>query len=266
MNLEKIVWQKLRLLSFIPGSHFIFYLLANLIYKDRSLVRIPFGPAANIMWRHYQIYQPWMTLGIYEPDVAKLIQNSLRPGDVFYDIGAHAGYFTLIAAKKVGPEGRVIAFEPVPDNAATTKEQIELNGLQAICSVLPQAISDTIGAVSFLIPKRMANAHLLDVPAPHINEGKGKVIRVSAITLDSFVSNNPMPSLIKMDIEGTELKALKGAKKLLSNSKAPVLLITAHSEKLNREVRNILSTNLYEFSNFPHMIHAIPSNRDRIQG
>ena len=99
-----------------------------------------------------------------------------------------------------------------------------------------------------------------------MNEDNGKIIRVSAITLDSFVSYNPMPNLIKMDIEGTELKALMGAKKLLSSSKAPVLLITAHSEKLNREVRDILSSNLYEFSNFPHMIHAIPSNRDRIQG
>ena len=101
MNLESFVWQKLRLLSFIPGAHFIFYLMTNLIYKDRSLVRIPFGPAANFMWRHYRIYQPWMTLGIYEPEVAKLIQKSLRPGDVFYDIGAHAGYFTLIAAKRL---------------------------------------------------------------------------------------------------------------------------------------------------------------------
>ena len=187
------------------------------MYKDRSVIRIPFGPAANFMWRHHRIYQPWMTLGIYEPEVAKLIQDSLHPGDVFYDIGAHAGYFTLIAANKVGPDGLVIAFEPVPDNAATTNEQIKLNGLQAICRVVTSAITDTIGEVSLIIPKRIANAHLLDVPAPHVNEGRGKVIRVSSITLDSFVSDNPVPTLIKMDIEGAELKALMGAKKFLSS-------------------------------------------------
>jgi len=49
-----------------------------------------------------------------------------------------------------------------------------------------------------------------------------------------------------------------GAKKLLSSPQAPVFLITAHSEKLNREVRDVLSNNLYEFTEFPYMIHAIP--------
>ena len=258
MNLEKLVWQQLRLIGLIPGARFLFYLIANMIYKDSSIIRIPFGPAANFMWRHHRNYQPWMTLGIYEPEVAKLIRDLLHEGDVFYDIGAHAGYFTLIAANKVGPDGLVIAFEPVPDNAAIAKEQIELNGFQAICRVVTSAIMDTMGEVSLIIPKRIANAHLLDVPAPHVNEGRGKVIRVSSITLDSFVSNNPWPTLIKMDIEGAELKALMGAKKLLSSPQAPVFLITAHSEKLNREVRDILSNNLYEFSDFPYMIHAIP--------
>jgi FkbM family methyltransferase len=263
MNLEKFVWQQLRLLNLIPGARFLFYLIANMMYKDHSVIKIPFGPAANFMWRHHQIYQPWMTLGIYEPEVAKLIQESLYPGDVFYDIGAHAGYFTLIAANNVGPTGLVIAFEPLPANTNTINQQIKLNGLQAICRVVTSAVMDTMGEVSLIIPKRIANAHLLDVPAPHVNEGRGKVIRVSSITLDSFVSDNPWPTLIKMDIEGAELKALMGAKELLSSPKAPVFLITAHSEKLNREVRDMLSNYLYEFSNFPYMIHAIPMRRKR---
>lgn len=258
MSLEKLVWEKLRLLRLIPGAHFLFYQISKLIYKDSSVIKIRSGPAANSLWRHYRIYQPWMASGIYEPEVAELIHNSLHPGDIFYDIGAHAGYFSLIAAKKVAPDGRVFAFDPVPEHVATILEQIELNGIQNICSVVPLAISDTIGEVSFLIPNCCANAHLLKIAAPHIINGPGKVIRVSSVTLDSFVSDNPMPTLIKMDIEGAEVEALMGAEKLLSSPKAPVFLITAHSKRLETKVRDILSSNFYKFTNFPHMIHAIP--------
>ncbi len=57
-----------------------------------------------------------MALGAYEPQVAKLISEVLKPGDTFYDVGSNAGYYVLVAARSVGPLGKVIAFEPVPFN------------------------------------------------------------------------------------------------------------------------------------------------------
>jgi predicted methyltransferase len=95
-----------------------------------------------------------MALGLYEPDVAWFIYRLLRPGDVFYDIGANAGYFSLIAAKVIGSSGQVIAFDPVPKNAMTVREQVGLNGLGSRCRVESLAISDTDGAATFLVTRR----------------------------------------------------------------------------------------------------------------
>ena len=86
MNLEKLVWQQLRLIGLIPGARFLFYLIANMIYKDRSIIRIPFGPSANFMWRHHRIYQPWMTLGIYEPEIAKTYSKIYYMKVMFFTI------------------------------------------------------------------------------------------------------------------------------------------------------------------------------------
>lgn len=263
MNVKEFVWHKLRLANRLPGAYSLFYLVADLIYRDGDIVTLRRGLAAGYCWRHYHGYQPWMAFGLYEPDVAQLIHRSLHSGDVFYDIGANAGYFTLIAAKAVGPVGKVIAFDPVPKNTSTIQEQIDINVLQDVCCVEPLAICDADGTAAFLIPRRNVNAHLADVEAPHVVDAGGDLIKVRCTTLDSYVSDNPWPTFIKMDIEGAEAKALTGATQLLASPQAPVFLITAHSEALAEQVRAILRQAGYEFSDFQHMIHAIPGRLGR---
>jgi FkbM family methyltransferase len=262
MKFSLLVWHKLRLLGRLPGSYQLFYFLANLIYRNGSLVRVRMGPAAGFLWRHYHGYQPWMALGLYEPDTAELIYRSLSPGQVFYDIGGNAGYFTLIAAKAVGRNGRVIAFDPMPKHAATIHEQITINRLQDICCVRQCALAHIEGERPFLIPRRSANAHLAEVEAPHVLGGEvGETITVPLMTLDRVVSQEPWPNFIKMDIEGSEVKALQGAESLLSSPQAPVFLITAHSDALDQQVRSILQRHGYQFGAFRPMIHALPHHR-----
>jgi len=239
--------------------------MANLVYKDGSKVLIRYGPASGYHWRHYQCYQPWMSLGLYEPDVARLIYKSLCAGDVFFGIGANAGYFTLIAAKAVGATGQVIAFEPVSKNIKTITEQIALNGLEAKCRVEPFAISDCDGKASIVIPERNANAHLADTLAPHIVNQQGAIEEITCITLDNYVAQNAWPTLVKIDIEGAEVKALRGAEKMLSGVDAPTFLITAHSHDLADQVKFLLRQANYEFMDFPHMIHAVPIRSGRSQ-
>lgn len=260
MTITKFVWQKARRISKLPGTYSLFYAVSNMIYRDGNAVTVQLGPAAGYRWRHYHCYQPWMALGLYEPEVAQLIYHSLKPGDVFYDIGANAGYFTLIAAKAVGSTGKVIAFDPVPKNVETVNEQIKLNKLQDRASIEPLAISNFNGPVELLIPSRNANAHLADVEAPHVANSGGTIVDVTCVSLDHYISQHIRPTLIKMDIEGAEVKALKGATQLLAGLNPPIFLITAHSTALARQVKDILIQSGYKFTSFPHMIHAIPQS------
>src|SRR3970040_1182759 len=104
-----------------------------------------------------------MAVGMKEPHVAHLIGEILQPGDIFYDVGANAGYFTLVAADRVGSQGRVIAFEPEPFNVQVIQKQIALNGLEKTCRVEAVAISSLAGLASLVVPARNANAHLAEV-------------------------------------------------------------------------------------------------------
>lgn len=172
-DLARFIWEKKRLINRLPFVYGLYRWLMAFKYRDGTLVTIPRGPAVGYKWRHYQVYQPWMAMGMYEPHVAWFIHDQLKPGDVFYDIGANAGYFTLVAARAVGYQGRVIAFDPVPQNARTIQEQIDLNNLGTYCQVEPLAISDTSGVASFVLTKRIANAHLSEFDAPHAPDRGG---------------------------------------------------------------------------------------------
>jgi len=263
INLSKFAWERARKVNRIPGAHAFYRVVTGLIYWNGRTVTISRGPGAGLRWRHYSQYQPWMAIGLYEPHVANLIVSLLRPGDVFYDIGANAGYYTLLSALAVGPEGSVIAFDPVPQNAGTVREQIALNGLQPTCRVEEVAIAGQGGTLSFVVDSINANSHLSDWHAPSLSND-GQKIAVRAITLDEYVRSHPRPSVIKMDIEGAELEALLGARELLSDDDAPVMLVSTHSKNLDEECKALLSEYGYVFHNlrgFEQMIHATKSPR-----
>lgn len=259
--IQRFIWQYLRRVNRIPGAYRLFYWLADLYLGDTKIVKIKRGPASGYRWYHQRGYQPWMAFGLYEPSVAQLIYQCLKPGDIFYDIGANAGYFTLVAAKAVGTSGKVIAFEPMTRSFNTVREQVALNSLEQICDVEKLAISNKESKAVLTIPTMNANAHLSEVIAPHINnELKVAAEEVTCTSLDNYITKHPnyKPTLIKIDIEGAEVLAIMGASELIASKDAPTFLITAHSVNLAHEVKVIFEKAGYRFSNFADMIHAIP--------
>lgn len=154
--------------------------------------------------------------GDYEPDQAAFVQEVLRPGDVFWDVGAHFGYYTLLASRVTGRAsggtGRVYAFEPVPGNLWYLRRHIKWNQMDH-AQALPYAIGGADGAAAF---RRSGT-------------GSGRLDRegmtVDVRTIDSLVESGrcAAPTCVKMDIEGAEADALAGAAAALSG--APVLLI-----------------------------------------
>ncbi len=93
---------------------------------------------------------PTYSVGINEWPVQKWLAANLHSGDVVYDVGANVGFFTVLAARLVGTEGHVVAFEPVPDNAAAVRHNVALNKMTQV-TVLQQAVSDDVGEGKLLL-------------------------------------------------------------------------------------------------------------------
>ena len=159
-----------------------------------------------------------IAFGIYEPLTTRLFRAALYEGMTAVDIGAHVGYYTLLAACDVGPRGCVFAFEPHPQNFRALRENLDRNSCTNVVA-LPYAVSDSIGEASF---------HEHQSSYEHSLHRRGSALtslRVPTVTLDSFFSDRGWPriDLIKMDAEGSESAILKGAEGTIERSK-PILI------------------------------------------
>ncbi len=212
-------------------------------YPEGSVVTIRSGPLAGYRWKRSHRYVSGYWLGNYELPIQECLVRELETGDVFYDVGANAGFFTLLAARCVGAEGRVFAFEPLPANIRTIRSQVELNAVDN-CTVVEAAVSDRDGPLHFSGGTNTSTAHIQGI-RPEM-DGTA-IVTVAAISLDQFSQECRPPDFIKMDIEGAELLALKGARDLLSSNRAPKLLIEFHGPELRREGCRILRNRGYRF-------------------
>jgi ribosomal protein L11 methylase PrmA len=96
-------------------------------YVEGSVVRIRSGLAAGYLWERHHRYVNGYWTGQYELPIQEALQRELKAGDTFFDVGANAGFFTLVAARLVGQKGSCVAFDPSAENAASIRRQIELD-------------------------------------------------------------------------------------------------------------------------------------------
>ena len=167
-------------------------------------------------------------LGTYEIDLQTAIKKFCLLGMTVYDIGANIGYISLIFAKQVGVQGSVLAFEPLPNNFQRLTENITLNELNSYVSAFQAAIVDVSGATSFFVHKSGAMGKAqgsLGREEQYLSQ-----IEVKATALDDFIfsQGHPRPDLIKMDIEGGEVLAIKGMHRTLNEIKQ-IMLVEIHS-------------------------------------
>jgi len=170
-------------------------------------------------------------LGTYEADLQEAVKELVEPGMVAYDVGANIGFTTLLLAKRVGEDGRVYAFEALPTNLERLKDNVALNDLDANVVIVPKAVINAQKPTRFLVG-----------PSGGMGKAEGSLgrqgvayhetITVDGVSLDGYVyeSGNPPPQVIKMDIEGGEVLALSGMKRLLDEVH-PVLLIELHGHE-----------------------------------
>ena len=155
--------------------------------------------------------------GTYEPHVTAVLRQLLRPGMTFLDIGANIGYFSLLAASLVGENGRVISFEPVPDNVQLLQQSIAANGFTNI-RLHPQAALEKPQQIALEIGGTNSNSRVVNPDSDEIERPL-----VEAVVLDEVLSHLPRLDVVKMDIEGAEPRALQGMTRLLQKHR-PVLI------------------------------------------
>jgi FkbM family methyltransferase len=169
-------------------------------------------------------------LGSYEHEKQRLFVQAVRPGGVVYDVGAHVGFYTLLASVLVGSTGRVVAFEPFPRNLGYLRRHLELNRAENV-TVVEGAVCDHDGTVRLRDSLGSSQVHV----------DKRGTLPVRAIMLDGFVYQDHLPpaSVIKMDIEGSEAAALRGAMRLLKE-KRPLLFLSTHGPEAHAECCRLL--------------------------
>jgi len=169
--------------------------------------------------------------GVVEPGVQQTLADYLSAGMTVYDIGANIGFFSLLAARLVGNEGRVVAFEADPDAAARLREHAARNGFSWI-AVEEKAVWSQTGEVRFVRSDPVTSP---DLGLGHVEmDGGAKYsIGVAAVSLDDYAMHAPVPDFVKCDVEGAEAEVVRGAQRLLAG-KRPVVLCELHSEENRR--------------------------------
>ncbi len=206
-------------------------------YEEGSVVRIARGYAAGMKWKRYHRYVSGYWVGIYEMHIQQTLAREIKRGNTFYDIGANAGFFSLLAGTLVGPTGRVLAFEPLPENIESIREQFSINSMRQ-CQLIPKAVGNRVGNASLILAHNNSMGRIADAGKVESE----KMVTVETITIDEFVQDNTPPDFIKLDVEGFETEVLAGASKLLNSNQAPKFLIELHGDDKAHQVEAILST------------------------
>lgn len=213
-------------------------------------VRILRGPNAGRWWS-LPVSGRGVLWGRYEPIRFATLAALVRPGETFWDVGAHYGYASLIAASRLGDSGRLVAIEPSSANRQYLERHLRWNRVEA-SGVLPCAVAEEDGCDVFGGRGGSVSFHL-----GHPGE------RIPVRSIDSLADGNaPAPTLLKIDVEGAEARALTGASAVLSGSlgnRAPTVLVSVHEPRLLAECRDVLAR-------FDYSILASPGVVDFMDG
>jgi FkbM family methyltransferase len=178
--------------------------------------RIFISPADNLSY----------LLGTNEPHLQKAIHQYVSAGDTVYDIGANIGYVSLSLAKRVGPQGSVIAFEPIPQNIEAFRKNIALNRIENV-RLLEHAASDRATDAVIRLVENSATASLVW----HRNNPAATEFSIHTVAIDELVERGELaepqfakPTFVKIDVEGAEGLVLQGMQHTIAAAR-PVLFV-----------------------------------------
>ena len=211
------------------------------VFSFNGLALIKYSIIRKIMfslWKHFtpefvmteghKIYlDPKDSLGLsldpnYEPQETQLLKKIIKKNSTVIDIGANIGYFTLLLAKLVGPDGKVFSFEPDPNNFSILEKNVKINGYSNVI-LTQKAISDKTETTKLYLCKYSNGMHR--IYQSEICEGH---VEIESSKLDDFFENvkfNGNIDFIKIDTEGSEVKVIRGIKNIINMNKDVKILV-----------------------------------------
>lgn len=198
--------------------------------------KIQSGPGEGLWLEVHPRTGAELLSGNLERPSQEVVTSHLRPGMVFYDLGANIGRFSLIVGRAIGPQGKVFAFEPDPALITRLQRAVERNRLGNV-EVVPMGVWSS---------SKMLEFHQAGPGSPEGGTGSflgddnpGEKIQVRCVSLDDFVRTAPPPGGIKCDVEGAEVEVLRGAEKTLREHH-PWILCELHAAENEQFIRDFL--------------------------
>jgi len=207
----------------------------------RKIDKVLFGRNAGLRFKYNDDLNLDMMLGLHEPNTFEVFRLFIKKGMVVADIGANVGYFSRFLSRAAGENGKLIAFEPIPQTFQRLADTVQLNGLKNV-TLVDAAVGDKNGCENIFLSGTHYMASLDSTWA-----GKsGGEIEVKSIRLDSYFEELGFyPDFIKMDIEGGGVYALPGMKNCIIKNE-PILLLESHTSSEDIAIGKALSLIPYE--------------------
>lgn len=204
-------------ISKIPGIWAVYCFLFKYLWTNKSVIEVQgskmYVNPDQLPERYREAFRGYITTN-WEKLTTEKFKEVIKEGDVVVDLGASIGYFTLLASRLVGREGKVYAFEPEPINYSLLVKNIDLNGYDNVVPV-QKAVSHASGVVRlFRSDEDIGNSTIFQY-----GDGRESV-EVESTTLDEFFKDKEhRVDVIKMDIEGAEMAALLGMDRIIRENK-----------------------------------------------
>jgi FkbM family methyltransferase len=207
-------------------------------HGSRAWTSLPKGMGKGLRFYCDPRFELGYMNGDHEPWAQEILQEHLRPGDCFCDVGAHTGFFSLIAARFIGGKGLVVALEADPENATLLRLNAGRNGMRQVWVVEAAAWSSS-GQLKF--QQASATSNRTEGRVASNGEVGARGFTVAAVTLDDlfFTKQVRTPQLVKIDVEGAEWEVLKGAQRTLRELK-PSVLCEVHEPAEIGKIRSFL--------------------------
>ena len=195
---------------------------------------------------HAEYISPLIAVaGIWELATTDLFIELLRKGGRVVDVGANVGWFTLLAARRVGQDGTVLSFEPAPANFSLLAKSVERNKFRNV-RLFNEIVSDIDGTRTLYLARRTAETGLHSIVRSH----GGEELAISSVRLDTVARSLGIDRIdvLKVDVEGAEPEVLLGAERLISQRKIKNMVLEWNPEVWPRNrtlLDELLST--YEF-------------------
>ena len=234
-------------------------LLNRMVPEQETVVSIRSGAGKGLSLPVMPKSEKYYWTGTHEQHVQDAMVELLEPGMRFWDVGAHIGFFSIIAARLVGDTGAVMSFEPMPETRARLERSVQLNDFDNV-SISEYAIGDT-SETGTLHPPKLDDADAGGVEGRKMTlmwtldaeRGDGTGMSVDCRRLDDIADQADPPDLLKIDAEGVEIEALAGGIDLLKLRKTKVIVEMSDRETLERG-RSLLPEHHFELIGANHWL------------